>query len=143
MQKRTKAQEDEIAHRRRQVMELRLSHHTVREIASILGVSHGLVGKDMQEIRKEWAQRRVQDYDEWVSEEIAKLDALERAWLPLAINSRQPDGVAAQRVLQIIDRRSKLLGLDQPQQLQHTVLTQDILDREMVRLEKQLAKLDG
>lgn len=129
------ARQDEIAARRQQVALLRMTHMTQEQIANRLGVSIGTVNNDLQAIRAEWSERRTQGYDSWVSEEVAKLDSIEQAWLPKALKG---DDKAVSRVLAIMDRRSKLLGLDQPERHEHTVLTMDAIDKEIERLTQQV-----
>lgn len=126
---------DEIAQRRQIVANLRLSHLTQAEIAERLGVSVGTISSDMAAIRDEWADRRRSSYDEWVAEEIAKLDRLERTFMPQAIQGVRE---AADKVLQIMDRRARMLGLDKPQLHTHTVITRDAIDAEIERLEREL-----
>lgn len=123
---------DAIAARRQQVATLRLAHLTQAEIAKRLGVSVGTVNSDLQAVRDEWAERRRTATDEWLSEELAKLDRLERALLPLAL---QGQASAADRVLSVMDRRAKLLGLNKPDRHEHTVITLDAIEAEIARLE--------
>jgi transcriptional regulator with XRE-family HTH domain len=123
---------DGIAARRQQVATLRLAHLTQAEIAKRLGVSVGTVNSDLQAVRDEWAERRRTATDEWLSEELAKLDRLERALLPLAL---QGQASAADRVLSVMDRRAKLLGLNKPDRHEHTVITLDAIEAEIARLE--------
>lgn len=132
-----RATQDEIAQRRRQVATLRLAHFTQEEIAERLNVSRTTITADLKAIRDEWAERRSAAYQEWVAEEIAKLDALERAWLPRAL-SQIPDEKAVTKVLSIMDRRARMLGLDQPERFQVQVVTVDMIDAEIARLERQL-----
>lgn len=127
---------DKIADRRRRVAELRLQHHTQAEIAKAVGVSVATVNGDLKAIRDEWADRRTTSYEEWVGEEIAKMDRLERTLLPQAIVG---DYAAVDRILAVMDRRARMLGLDKPQQHQHTVITMDAIEAEITRLEAELA----
>jgi transcriptional regulator with XRE-family HTH domain len=127
---------DEIAARRQQVATLRLAHLSQAEIARKLGVSVGTVNADLQAIRQEWAERRRSSFEEWLDEELAKLDRLERALLPLAL---QGQATAADRVLSVMDRRAKLLGLNKPERHEHTVITMDAIEAEIVRMEAELA----
>lgn len=130
------SKKDEIANRRRVVATMRLAHLTQEEIAHRLGVSAGTISGDMQAIRQEWAERRRTDYDEWVGEELAKLDRLEQALIPKAV---QGDPVSVDRVLSVMDRRARLLGLDKPERFEHTVITEDAIDAEIRRLEADIA----
>ena len=131
---------DEIARRRVQVSALRLSHLTQPEIAERLGVSIGTVNSDLQAIRKEWAERRSIGYEAWLEEELAKLDRLERSLMPLALQGKAH---VADRILSIMDRRSRMLGLDQPSRHEHTVITRDAIDAEIERLEAEMADADA
>lgn len=126
---------EELAERRRRVAELRLQHWTEVEIAEAVGCSQATVSRDLAYIRNEWWEERVRSYDEWVAEELAKLAVLERTLLPEAILE---GGQAVDRVLSVMDRRAKLLGLDKPQLHEHTIVTEDALDAEIRRLEQRL-----
>ena len=129
------AKRDAIAARRTQVATLRLAHLTQPEIASRLGVSVGTVNSDLQAIRKEWAERRDTSYDDWLAEELAKLDRLERSLLPLALQGSAP---VADRILAIMDRRSRMMGLDKPAKAEVTVHARSDLDAEIADLLHQL-----
>lgn len=137
MAKVTQSKRDQMAERRQHVANLRLAHYTQQEIANELGLSVTTVCRDLQALRAEWQERRSMAFDGWVAEELAKLDALERAILPQALQGKPG---AAERVLKIMDRRARMLGLDKPQQHEHTVITQDALDAEIARLEAELAE---
>ena len=129
--------DDEILDRRTQVAALRLSRLSFSEIARRLGVSVATVHSDMTAIRSEWAERRLTAYEDWIGEELATLDALQRSMLPLARTGQEK---AVDRVLSIMDRRSRLLGLDQPERHEHVVITKDLVAREIERLEEELAR---
>lgn len=130
-------QKDAIADRRRKVAELRLQHHTIAEIAAKLGISKATASTDLSAVRDEWAERRSASYEEWVGEELAKLDRLERTLLPAAITGEYP---AVDRIISLMDRRARMLGLDKPQLHEHTVITMDAVDAEIRRLEAELAE---
>lgn len=63
-----------------------------------------------------------------------QLDRLMASWLPEAIAGNPK---AAEIVLKIIEKRSKLEGTDQP--IKHEVLTLDAIQAEILRLEAELA----
>ena len=131
---------DEIADRRAQVAALRLARRSMSEIARALDVSKATVVSDMAAIRSEWAERRLTAYEDWIGEELATLDALQRSMLPLARTGQEK---AVDRVLAIMDRRSRLLGLDQPERHEHVVITKDLVSREIERLEEELARRES
>jgi hypothetical protein len=88
----------------------------------MLGISTSTVGDDVKVIRRSWRERAAEAYSAHVAEEVAKLDALERAWFPkamplhpLATDEAVSAAAAAALVLHRIgERRAKLLGLNQP-----------------------------
>ena len=134
------SKQDEITARRNQVATLRLAHLTQAEIAARVGVSVGTVNADLKAIREAWQERARTSIDEWVGEELAKLDRLERSLMPLAL---QGQATAAERVLSVMDRRAKLLGLNKPERFEHTVITRDAIETEIERLEAELAANDS
>lgn len=69
--------------------------------------------------------------------EIARLDGLMIALWPAA---RRGDLAAVDRVLKIMDRRAKFLGLDAP--TRHEIVTIDEIEQEISRLETELAVND-
>lgn len=138
----TVANTEQLAQRRAQVAALRLMHYTQKEIADRLGVTQPTISTDLKAVRDEWAERRDEHYTEWVAEELAKLDALEKTWLPRAL-SRDADDKALTKVLQIMERRARMLGLDQPEKFLHQVVTVDMIDAEIQRLERQLQTVGG
>lgn len=128
---------DEILARRSRVAMLRLAHLTQAEIAQQVGVSVGTVNGDLKAIRDEWAERAATSFEDWVTEELAKLDRLERAMLHQAL---QGNGAATEKVLSIMDRRAKMLGLNKPDKVEHTHITRDLIEAEIERLEAELAR---
>jgi transcriptional regulator with XRE-family HTH domain len=131
------ADDDALAERRQRVSALRLMHYTQREIAAEIGVSVATVNRDLAVVRAEWAERRSQSYESWVAEELAKIDLLERAILPAAISG---DDKAQARIVQFMDRRARMMGLDKPERFEHTVITLDAVEAEIARLEREMGE---
>jgi sigma54-dependent transcription regulator len=129
------ADDDALAQRRQKVSALRLMHYTQREIAAEIGVSVATVNRDLAVVRSEWAERRSQSYEQWVGEELAKIDLLERAIMPAAISG---DDKAQARIVQFMDRRARMMGLDKPERFEHTVITMDAVEAEIARLEREM-----
>lgn len=72
--------------------------------------SLGTINNDIKVVRQGWRDKATGNYGDWVAGELAKLDRLEeKAW---AIASYD-------LILKCMQRRAKLLGLDQPQRLAH------------------------
>lgn len=101
----------ELQHRKKNALELRLEGMTYAEIAELMGKSvstvHGYVADSLAAVTKEEAQQ-LRDL------EAARLDALQYAVWDKALDG---DLNAMDRVIKIIDRRARLLGLDAPQQV--------------------------
>lgn len=85
----------------------------VEPIRTTLGieVSVGTIASDVAVIRQRWQGRMAASYGEHVSEQMAYLDGLMRAVAPKAF---QGDHHAVGDALGILDRRARLIGLDQP-----------------------------
>jgi hypothetical protein len=127
-----------IAQRRQQVAELTLDGWTQSAIAAQLGLTQAAISKDLKQIRLAWRESSIRDFDELRSQELAKLDRIEReAWAAWR-RSQEPaqtatvDGTAGSqkakrtvrhqygdpRFLQVtldaIEARRQMLGLDAP-----------------------------
>lgn len=79
--KRTPSQ---IQHDRTRISELMLQQYTQQEIANILAeetgkqLSRSQISYDMRCIREEWAEKRLDNYNAILQEELARIDTLER-----------------------------------------------------------------
>lgn len=75
------AEEVEVSERRRRVAERYVQGYKQADIAIALCISQPTVSRDLQEIREEWKQDRQRDIDAYVTEQLEKLDRVEReAW---------------------------------------------------------------
>jgi len=99
----------EAAERQRQAIELRRSGCTFDEIAEQLGYSGR--GSAYKAVRKALRNVTRQPVLEFLALELSRLDALQQAVWPQAING---DYKAADTVLKIMDRRASYLGLNAP-----------------------------
>ena len=68
--------------------------------------------------------------------EVERLDALLLSMWRKAING---DGMAVERVLRIMERRSRLQGLDAPIRQQIEVISESVLDEEIAKLTEKIA----
>ena len=93
------------------------AHVTERQMAARLGVSQSTISRDVHSIRASWRAHATRDYEKLVAEENAKLDVLEQAWFEKATVELD----AVDRVLRIMERRARLLGLDRPTRSASTV----------------------
>ena len=101
--------------RRAKVAPLLTARVPYRKIAEQLDISISTVSADVAVIIDRWAkEQRPEDRNRWRATELMKLDEMEMALTKLA---RQGHEGAVDRVLRIMERRAKLLGLDEPDQI--------------------------
>lgn len=109
---------DEIIIRREAIAAMRARGLTQRQIRDSLlnmkppiEVSIATVNRDLKLIRAEWKRKATESIEEWIANELADMDELEKqAW-----REKRYD-----LVLKIKDRRAKLLGLDKPMRTELT-----------------------
>ena len=98
--------------RRRKVVAANiLAGLTYREIAEALNVSLGTVAGDFRAILKAWQKHYEGDMDRWVKVQLRRLDVMLNA---LWSKAKDGDETAIDRVLKIMERQARLLGLDAP-----------------------------
>ena len=119
-----------------EISRLYLSGSTQQAIAAHLGLSQPTISLDLKELRKRWRASAIRDFDESITEELAKLNLLEaelwQQWersknAKITRRNEKADGSEKSTtieqnslgnpqylsgVLACIDRRCKLLGLD-------------------------------
>lgn len=130
--------------RRRTALELRKRGFAYSEIADHLGVTrqavHQMVKKGIAEILDETRESA----EEVRTLELERLDRMFMRLYKEAMPSH-PDAIvnhkAIETMLKIMDRRSKLMGLDAPSK--HEVMTIDQLDAQIAALETELAQNDS
>lgn len=105
--------QQEILERRREVARLRLSGvRDQREVAARLDVSVGTINGDFKAINEQWAQETTMDVDAEKQIDLARIDALIVA---LWDKARDGDERAIAQVLNLMQHRAKLLGLNAPE----------------------------
>lgn len=113
----------EIAIRREQVAGLMLGYSSVRQIAEALGIHPSTAYRDTLAVRLEWQKHRVQLVDAALAEDLKRLEAAEKAiWVKVL----KGDLLAIDRMLRIMERRAKLLGLDAPKRVDITARIRQI-----------------
>lgn len=130
----------QAAARRVQVAEMLLAKVPQRTIAARLGVNVGTICDDVREIKKTWRERAGDSYAAHVAEEVAKLDVLEQSLLPKVVDGSI---AATEAFIRIMERRARLLGLDAPVTTKVELITEDMVDAEIKRLEAALAATDA
>jgi len=115
-------------------LKLRSLGWSYQRVADEMGISKGAAYKRCQRALAAIPAEAVDEYRQIQREQ---LDALMASWLPEAIAGNPK---AAEIVLKVIEKRSKLEGTDQP--IKHEVITLDAIQAEILRLEAQLGEQD-
>ena len=114
----------EIQRDRAEIATLRVRGLKQWEIAEKLNLSQPQISKELVAIDQEWKRSANIDFDEMRSRQLAKLDELERRSWSAYERSVSVNGVGDPRffksILDVIDRRCKLLGLDAPEKMEHS-----------------------
>jgi len=112
------------------IIELRHEGYVWREIATMVDMSIAGVVKAYKRALMRHPVAAIEEHREL---ELDRLDNLQRTYWQPAVNGNLR---AADFVLRVIDKRSKLLGLDAPMKVQAEVVTYDgsDLDREVERV---------
>jgi vacuolar-type H+-ATPase subunit H len=104
---RIKALEDQ-----QKALELRRMAKGYQEIAHALGIGVATAHRHVQSALAESRAQISAEADELRSEELSRLDAMTAGLWPRA---RKGEAAAVDRMLKIMERRAKLLGLDAPE----------------------------
>ena len=108
---------DAIAARREQVAALLMARRSQREIAKSLNTPLTTIHRDIEALRMEWRADRMVAADQVISEELQRLAFAEKAIMPAVSRG---DLMAIDRLLRVMERRAKLLGLDAPKRYEIT-----------------------
>lgn len=107
VRKKTDAAEREL--RQKKVAANLLAGLTYRQMAEALGVGVGTIARDVRLIIDHWRKEQVEDVDSWLQVQLRRLDTMLNAIWNSVLSG---DLKAADTALRIIERQSKLLGLD-------------------------------
>lgn len=118
--KNTPADDLKAAERRKKALALRLTGATLQEIADHNGTAVSTVHSDIDRALGDIPR---QEADALRAQEVERLDRLQRAIWGKALQGDLP---TIDRVLRIIDRRAKMLGLDAPQQVEVSTMDVDL-----------------
>lgn len=102
--------------RQQAALELRRSGLGYVEIGNQLGIGKSQAHRLVTAALKEAAEQINAEADELRAEEISRLDGMLRGLWP---DARKGNVGAVDRVLRIMERRAKMLGLDAPMKLAH------------------------
>jgi hypothetical protein len=131
----------EVVEKRRQALELRKGGQHYPGIAESMGcalsTAHGYVQDALTETLQEPA-------DEVRELELTRLDMMIRTLWPTVLGgSPSEKRNAIDRVIMLMDRRAKYLGLDAPQRRIVEVTTHDEFSRLIKELEVEIGQLEG
>jgi predicted DNA-binding transcriptional regulator YafY len=99
------------------------------QIARELGVHRATAWRDVQEVRRQWAERRLQAYESRLLDDLARTDrAIEALWPAIEAGK----GWAIDRLCSLIATRMKLLGLDT---VKHEIDIGELLSQYLARRE--------
>jgi DNA-binding Lrp family transcriptional regulator len=116
----------DIERRRLEVVKYMHGRYSYREIAAKMGCSAATVYRDVKGITEEWKKRYAATADEHLARYLASLDADECALRELMEGTLTVEDRLAvfDRVLKLMDRRAKALGLEVPE-TRHQLLVQN------------------
>ena len=106
-----KARRAQAAENRAKAWEYRKLGATYTAIGQKLGVSHESVRRYIQATLDQLKRDELKDASEWRRMELARLDDL---WLAVGPRANRGELAAVDRGLRIMERRSRMLGLDAP-----------------------------
>lgn len=133
-----------LAERDSRMLKMRQGGMAVADIAKRFGVSSGVVQKAINRQLEKLNRETMLAYPEVLRMELERLDSLQASIWPLTQHRKvrmddgtevqvEPDLKAIQQVLLIMDRRSKLLGMDRNNlSIQMDVTTQDNIKSTLV-----------
>lgn len=110
--------------RRLQALQLRMAGAPYHAIAARLGVSIGQAHADVQTELQRIAAESADVAADVRTLELERLDAL---LLALWAQAKQGNQGAVDRVLRVMERRAKLLGLDAPTKIDHTLEAYEVI----------------
>jgi hypothetical protein len=104
-----------INHRRQQVAQLYLAGKYQSEIGQLLGVTQQQISQDLKAVQQQWLAASIRDFDTVKSEQLAKIDAVERAAWASWERSLQPREVTVQEIIEGEHRTNKVSLRKEPQ----------------------------
>ena len=106
-----------IQQRRLRALDLRKAGYTYRQIGEECGVSHKTAYTDVAGAMSDLASIELEKADDLRRMELQRLDGM---WRGLYANAADGDPASIRAALGVMERRSKLLGLDAPAKTEHS-----------------------
>lgn len=118
-----------------QAVQMRLAGHRLIEIAAV-------VKRDVSVVSRWISGELEQRLDGAVTElRAVELERLDSYLVALEPGIERGDVKSVNAALRVSERRARLCGLDMPVKIESTVITVDMIDREMARLDAEMARL--
>jgi hypothetical protein len=124
--------------KRQQALSYRRAGMNFTDIARLVGYSDRRNAQ--KAVTRELADAPAEDVSVVRKMEVDRLDALLLSMWKKAMNG---DGWSVDRVLRIMERRSRLLGLDEPMKQQIEVITETVLVQEIARMTAALVEREA
>jgi len=115
--KETRAKRTVTAERRQKALEMRKAGATYMQIGNALGISNVAAHKHVMAALKVLTEKTIEDASEVLRLELERLDQLQ---LQLWTKAKQGHLGSIDRILKVMDRRAKLLGIDAPEKRELT-----------------------
>jgi cell wall assembly regulator SMI1 len=103
---------ERIAERRHNALLLRVSGASTRDIAKAIGEAKSTIDRDLRAVVRELNEQTFEQIAEHRRLELERLDAVQSSLWPALMKG---DTTAALRIIQVINLRSKLLSLFEPE----------------------------
>src|SRR5215467_12116778 len=104
-----------VNHRRQEVAALYLTGKYQTEIARLVGCSQQQVSHDLKAVQQQWLASSIRDFDAVKSEQLAKIDRIERAAWASFERSLQVREITTQEVIDGETRTQKVTLRKEPQ----------------------------
>lgn len=122
----------EILERRKQVADLVKQKFTYDEIAEMLQIGRRTVVDDMNALRDEWRENRIDDINEVYMLDLVNLNRLERLfWRRLDQLKKDPRAGSrwAEMLLRLYERRARMMGYDAADKRERKLVEVEVIDK--------------
>lgn len=128
-QQKTSPRKISAAEKRKQALELRKAGFTFQQIGDQLGVTRGMAFRYVKDTLDEINEKQIEEAKQIRTLEVERLD---RLWVVSYQQAKNGNLGAVDRCIKIMERRSKLLGLDAPQKVEQENTNINMTWREFV-----------
>jgi|GEM_PF-2269384 len=111
------------------VAEMTLMGFSPPKIAERLGVSEGIIKRDLEQVRIRWQQSRQKSYSQFVEEELATQQMLMRA---LENGIKMGSWKHVETALKITERRARVMGLDHTDRMEQARVEIEVRQLDMI-----------